>query len=114
MDDLWHNEHRLWQEGVGAYEELMGPGCVMAFGPLGVLARPGIIDSMCDAARWSSVDMTDTTQTWPAGNVSIIAYRALATKPGSEPYEAVCTSTYVAVDGRWKLAQHQQSVVQRA
>ncbi len=114
MDDLWQNERRLWQEGVGAYEELMGPECVMAFASMGIMARSEIIDSIRGAPRWSSIDMTDTTPTGPAGNVSIIGYRALATRPGNEPYEAACTSTYVAVDGRWKLAQHQQSAVQRA
>jgi hypothetical protein len=114
MDDLWQNERRLWQAGVAAYEELMGPECMMAFAPMGIMARSEIIDCMHDAPRWSSIDMTDVTQTGPAGNVSIIGYRVLATRPGNEPYEAVCTSTYVAVDGRWKLAQHQQSVVQQA
>jgi hypothetical protein len=114
MDDLWNNERRLWQEGVGAYEELMAPECVMAFGPTGIMDRSQIIDSMSDTPRWSGVDMTDTTQTRPADDVSIIAYYALATRPGNEPYEAICTSTYVAIEGLWKLAQHQQSAVLRA
>lgn len=114
MDDLWKNERRLWQEGVGAYEELMGPECVMAFAPMGIMDRSQIIDSMSGAPRWSDVEMTDTTQTRPAADVSILAYRALATRPGNEPYEAVCTSTYISIDGRWKLAQHQQSAVPRA
>ena len=86
----------------------------MAFGPMGVMNRTEIVDSMRDAPRWSGVDMVDMTQTKPADNVSIIAYRALATRSGTEPYEAVCTSTYVTIDGRWKLSQHQQSLVPRA
>lgn len=113
MDDLRNTERRLWEEGVGAYEELMAPECVMAFGPIGIMDRTEIVDSMRNAPRWSGVDMIDITQTRPADNVLIIAYRALATKSGADPYEAVCTSTYVTIDGRWKLAQHQQSVVQR-
>ncbi|HTN63453.1 MAG TPA: DUF4440 domain-containing protein [Devosia sp.] len=114
MDDVWDNERRLWQEGADAYDELMAPECVMAFGPLGIMERPEIVGSMRDAPRWSDVNMTDTTQTRPADNISIIAYRALAMRSGVEPYEAVCTSTYVTLDGHWKLVQHQQSVVLRA
>lgn len=112
MDDFWSKERRLWREGVDAYDELMGPDCVMAFGPMGIMNRSEIVDSMRDAPRWSDIDMTDTTQSRPADNVSILAYRVLATRPGAEPYEAVCTSTYIVTDGHWKLAQHQQSVVQ--
>lgn len=91
--------------------EIMGPECLMAFGPMGIMDQSTILDSMRDAPRWSSVDMTDRTQTRPADNVSIIAYRATATTLGSEPYEAVCTSIYIVLDGLWKLTQHQQSVV---
>ena len=113
MDDIWSEERRLWLEGADAYDELMAADCVMAFGPMGIMTRSEIVDSMNGSPRWSYIDMTDTEQTKPADNLSIIAYRASATRPGAEPYEAVCTSTYVLVGNRWKLAQHQQSVTNR-
>ncbi len=114
MEDLWKLERRLWKEGLGAYEELMAPDCLMAFGPTGIMGRAEIVDSMRDAPRWSDIDMTDTTQTKPADNVSVIAYRALAKRSGADPYEAVCTSTYIAIDGHWHIAQHQQSLASTA
>lgn len=114
MDELWKHERRLWKEGVGAYEELMSPECVMAFGPMGIMGRAEVVDSMRDAPRWSDVEMTETTQTRPADNVSVIAYRAIAKRARVKPYEALCTSTYVAIDGIWRIAQHQQSLVSTA
>lgn len=114
MNNLWNTERRLWQEGVSAYEEIMAPECVMVFGPVGIMRRPEIIQSMSDAARWSEVEISDTTQTTPAENVSVVAYRVLARRPDAETYEAFCMSTYIKFDGSWRLAQHQQSVVQRA
>lgn len=110
MDDLWKNERRLWMEGVGAYEELMVPECVMAFGPMGIMDRHRIVDSMRDAPRWSDVEMTEKIQTRPTDNTSVIGYRAVARKEGAAPYEAFCTSTYVARHGVWQIAQHQQSL----
>lgn len=109
MADLWNSERRLWLEGVSAYEELMTAECVMAFGPMGVMDRDAILGALRDAPRWAEVDMTEKTQAVQAENVVVIAYRARANRPGAEPYEAICTSTYVRVDGHWLIAQHQQT-----
>ena len=46
------------------------------------------------------VDLTD--------RVGVVAYRARAAR-GGQDYEALCTSTYVRVDGDWRLAVHQQT-----
>lgn len=111
MSDLWGSERRLWVEGVSTFEELMAPECVMAFGPMGIIQNDQIIDSLRHAPRWSDVEMTDRTRTNPSNDLSIIAYRARATRDGAEPYEAICTSSYVCVDGYWWLTHHQQTEV---
>lgn len=111
MIDLWNSERRLWLEGVSAYKQLMASECIMAFGPMGVMGRDDIVESLHQAPRWSNVEMVDKTQANPAENVAVIAYRAYGTRSGAEPYEAVCTSTYVRIDGHWLIAQHQQTPV---
>lgn len=40
----------------------------------------------------------------------MVVYRATAVRSGAE-YEALFNSTYVRVDGAWKLALHQQTPV---
>ncbi|KRA98288.1 hypothetical protein ASD83_14780 [Devosia sp. Root685] len=111
MSDLWGSERRLWLEGVAAYEELMAPECLMAFGPMSIVKNEQIIESLREAPRWADVVMTDRTRTSPVGDVAIIAYRARGTRDGAEPYEAICTSSYVCIDGYWWLTHHQQTQV---
>jgi hypothetical protein len=38
-----------------------------------------------------------------------VTYRASATRAGEPPYRALMSSVYVRVDGRWRLALHQQT-----
>ena len=111
MSDLWGSERRLWLDGVSAYEELMASECVMAFGPMGIMRNDQILESLRDAPRWSDVEMVDRTRTSPSDDVAIIAYRARASRGGSKPYEAICTSSYVCVDGYWWLSHHQQTPI---
>lgn len=113
MSDLWGSERRLWLEGVSAYEELMASECVMAFGPMGIMSNDQIIESLRQAPRWSEVEMSERTTTSPAENIAIIAYTARATRDGADPYEAICTSSYVCSDGYWWLTHHQQTPVQQ-
>lgn len=70
-----------------------------------------IVESLRDAPRWSDVEMTDRARTSPSDYVAIIAYRARGTRDGAEPYEAICTSSYVCIDGYWWLTHHQQTEV---
>lgn len=111
MSDLWLNERRLWLEGVEAYEELMWTECIMAFGPTGIMRNEQILESIRRAPRWSDIEMTEQIATTPAENLAILAYKATATRHDASRYEAVCTSSYVCVDGYWWLTHHQQTPV---
>jgi hypothetical protein len=111
MSDIWSSERRLWLEGINAYKELMTTECVMAFGPMGVMGPEDIIEALRKAPRWTDVEMAGQTKAVQAENVVVIAYRARSTRPDADPYEAICTSTYVRVDGHWRIAQHQQTPV---
>lgn len=46
-----------------------------------------------------------------ARDVVVLGYAAEARREGGEPYRCVCTSTWRADDGGWKLVQHQQTLV---
>lgn len=111
VTSLWNSERRLWLEGIGAYEELMAPECIMAFGPMGLMRNQQIIESLRAAPRWSEVEMTDQAATRPAEGVAILAYKAHGIRDGARAYEAICTSSYVCVDGYWWIAHHQQTPI---
>tara|TARA_R110002020_G_scaffold26365_6_gene85232 strand:- start:409 stop:747 length:339 start_codon:yes stop_codon:yes gene_type:complete len=111
QDPLWNIERSLWLDGVDAWQAHLAPSCIMAFGPTGVLQDAQIIDSLAQAPRWVDVTMSDTTLIRPATDVAVLAYGARARRHGAEPYQALCTSTYVRRDGKWTIAQHQQTPV---
>jgi hypothetical protein len=105
MDGLWKLEERLWLEGAEAYAELVHPEAVMAFPGVGVLAGPAIARSLEGAPRWRSVEMSARRTAQPSPGVTVLAYRARGEREGAAPYEAWCTSTWVA----GQLVQHQQT-----
>jgi hypothetical protein len=109
MHDLWTIEHRLWLDGAEAYADLMAPRCVMAFAPMGILQDQAIVDSLRGAPRWTFVEMTGQVLARPMPDLAILAYRARARRDGADPYAALCTSTYLRLGERWRIAQHQQT-----
>jgi len=109
MDPIWTTERRLWLEGADAYADLMAPRCIMAFAAMGVLEDAAIVESLRGAPRWAAINMTQQVMAEPAEDVIILAYTAQARRDGAEPYSALCTSTYLRLDGQWRIAQHQQT-----
>jgi len=108
-DPLWEIERSLWLDGVDAWRRQLGKGCIMAFAPTGAMQDEQIIESLRDAPRWQSVEISDTVLTRPTDNTAILAYHAVARRGDNTPYWALCTSTYVATGGDWKIVQHQQT-----
>lgn len=112
MQEVWNTERSLWLVGDDAYAAHLADDCLMVFGPTGILQRDQILETIRQAPRWTSVEMTDTTLLTPGDSVAIvIAYKAQASREGSPPYSALCSSTYLVIDGELKLAQHQQTPV---
>lgn len=110
MQQVWTIERSLWLDGIEAYETRMADQCVMVFGPMGILDRGQILQTIEQAPRWQDVEMTETTLTTPGDSVAIvIAYRAEARREGGDVYSALCSSTYLVLDGELKLVQHQQT-----
>ena len=110
-DEAWCMERAFWTGGAEHYRDALDPACVMAFpAPAGIIAGPGIAESLAGAPRWSSVGMSEAHVARPADGLLVLAYKAKGERDGAAPYTAHCTSTYRrADDGRWRLVQHQQT-----
>lgn len=111
MNSVWDIERRLWLEGAEAYGECMAPDCVMAFAGVGVMRGADIVESLREAPRWRDVTMSDQVEAAPTRETTVIAYVAEASRDEGQNYRALCTSTYLRVDGRWAIAQHQQTPI---
>lgn len=77
--------------------------------PRGMLIddRAAVIDSM-GGEPWSSYRLFDARVVELSDDSAVLAYRASATRNGTE-YEALVNSTYKRAGGAWKLAVHQQT-----
>jgi hypothetical protein len=71
--------------------------------------RAAVIDSM-QGAPWDSYELSDERVLALGHDSAVVAYRATASRGGTG-YTALFASTYVRVDGSWRLAVHQQTPV---
>ena len=109
MTDLWLTEETLWLEGADAFQRVMADACLMVFAPMGIMRADQIVESLRQAPRWTGVTMTERAEAEGGPDTRTLAYRAHGTREGAEPYQALCTSTYIHTDGHWRLLQHQQT-----
>ena len=109
--ELMALERAFWLGGAEVYEKDLAPQSLMVFpAPAGVLDRRKTIEAVAQAPRWKSAALSSTHVISPLPEVAILAYRVTADRGDGQPaYAALCSSTYVRVDGRWKLALHQQT-----
>lgn len=108
MPDFWSLERDFWTAGLSAYADAMHPSVRMIFpDPVGILDGPAILDALQDAPRWTSVAFrrAEIVQT---DRVTLLTYEARAIR-ADQPYTALCSSSYVEMDGGWKLLCHQQT-----
>lgn len=93
------------------YGNLLLDDAVMLFpGGMRIKGKASILDSLGELP-WSSYRMDDTRVARPAENVAVLTYEVTAKREGGDPYKALISSTYISVDGSWKLAHHQQTPV---
>jgi hypothetical protein len=83
----------------------------MVFGPMGIMQRDEVIESMREAPRWTDVEFNDRSEVRYEPVTVVLAYRARATRDKGGTYEAICTSTYISQGRHWRVAQHQQTPV---
>ncbi|WP_363797390.1 nuclear transport factor 2 family protein [Lysobacter firmicutimachus] len=115
MDDvqLWQRERDFWLSPAADNAAGLSPHCLMAFAPpTGILrGREAVLAGLRAAPRWAAVELEQRTLERAGPDIAVLAYRALASRPGEPPYRAYCSSTYRR-DGRdWSLIQHQQTPI---
>jgi hypothetical protein len=108
-DEIWALEERFWLEGSDVYDDLLDPACLMAFPSMGVMRAADVLDSLKQAPRWSSVQMSNRAIGRAGDAVIVAGYDAEGRRGDAEPYRCLCTSTYRRDGDRWKLVQHQQA-----
>ncbi len=94
----------------GFYEDVLAPEVLMLL-PGGMVLdnREQVIASM-RGAPWDGFQLSDERVLRLGRDGAVVAYRASATRGGQE-YEALFNSTYVLVEGRWRLGLHQQTPI---
>ena len=108
VDDVWSVEESLWTGGRAAYAGTISPEAVFAF-PSGLMAGDGFVADLPEEGGWRSVEMGERREGAPATDLRVLAYAALGTRRDGSAYRALCSSTYVRVDGAWRLVQHSQT-----
>ena len=114
MDELAALETAGWDalcttQGAEFYDGLMSDDALMLF-PMGVFDRGESLEAIRTASPWASYQLQPMQLTHPVPDVGILIYHAVATREGSDPYEAWMSSTYMRDEaGNWRLALHQQS-----
>ncbi len=108
---IWRLEERFWLDGAENAMASLDADCLMALPPpAGVLRGAAMIaDSLAGAPRWSSVAMTQRNETRPREDVAVLVYAALGRRQGADDYRALCSSTWLATGGVWRLIQHHQT-----
>ncbi|KCZ55324.1 hypothetical protein HY29_12370 [Hyphomonas beringensis] len=108
---VWDTEKSFWLEGPDFYRDRMVSDAFMVYpAPTGILIGADILHALEQAPRWETIDIKNQQQL-DTGDTTVLAYTATATVDGAKPYQALCSSTYVCIDGRWKLMSHQQTPV---
>ncbi|WP_437583059.1 DUF4440 domain-containing protein [Paramicrobacterium sp. CJ85] len=109
-------EHDGWRslcDGTGAdfYGRLMITDGVMVLAGGFSLDRASVIASLVDAPTWDTYRIDDERVISIATDVFAITYIGRASRGDEPEFAAAMSSTYVRVDGEWRLALYQQTPV---
>lgn len=108
---LIRQEHDLWEAmrqgdgGTHLQKAMTADAVLIDDGSL--IERSAAIVAL-DGTTWGSATMSDQRVVRLGERAAMLAYRLRSTRNG-EPVDAWATTTYVYVEGRWRVGAHQQS-----
>ena len=113
MDDtrLWDFEKSLWTADAEQYQELIDDECLMVVpSPPFILDGQEAAEAMAATPRWDQVEFSNRQIKRPQEGLIVIAYKARASRRGTDPYEANCTTVLRRLEHDvWRVVQHQQT-----
>ena len=105
-------ERQFWTSDAAFHEAHVTDDCLMVFPGAGIMTREAALAGLRTTPRWREVVMDDVHVVTLTRDVVVLVYTAAARRDGMEaPYRASVSSTYVAREGAWRLAAHQQTPV---
>lgn len=117
MEELIELEQQGWKAlstaggaGKDFYASVLREDAVMLFpGGIRIDGRKSILQSL-GPLPWESFEIENPKVVSLTPGVATLLYRVKAHRKGSEPFDALISSTYVH-DREWKLVIHQQTPV---
>ena len=108
---LIHQEHEGWDaicrgEGGTYYHHAMTPDAVMIV-PGSIIERGAIMVAL-QGSTWDSYAMSEHRVVRLGDRAAILVYRARATR-GQTTVDLRMSTTYVYLEGRWRVGAHQQT-----
>jgi len=118
MKEILELEQRGWKAlssagdaAVEFYRDLLLKDACMVFpGRIILQGKENILESL-DAQPWKSFRIETPRVHRFTDTAVLLTYRVTAHREGSDPYEALISSMYIARDGAWKMAYHQHTMV---
>jgi hypothetical protein len=111
-NDLLAIEDNFWTGGPEAYERYVDETCLIAFSEMaGVMSRNDIAKS-AEKGRWKDVSLKSKGIAQLSDASAVITYECNAKRKDDQPYHALVSSGYVKRSNGWKLAFHQQTILQ--
>jgi hypothetical protein len=112
-DELLQIETDGWEalhQGTGRryYAALLTDDAVMLLPQVGLLSHDKALDGM-DGQPWSWFQIRNPQTVGLGDDAAMLHYRVQARRDFQPEYQALIASTYVRVDGAWRLAVHQQT-----
>ena len=115
IDELLTLERRGWDSlcgGTGGtfYGELMTDDALMVLAHGFALPRNAVVSSLDDAPPWARYEIRDPRLIQLDDDAAVLVYTGHATRDdGEAAFEALMSSVYVRLEGRWRLALYQQT-----
>lgn len=111
QSELMKAERDMWEGGPDAYLEHVDDRCLVVFtGKSEVMSREDIART-AQEGRWRDVEIEPKAFIQIEPEVASVAYDCQAVNDKGEAYHALVGSTYVKRGDEWKLAFHQQTMV---